>query len=54
MKIDVRQPYKEYCEVTFVDGGTTINTGFIGEQERRDLAAELISAAEDLLYGLDK
>ena len=52
MKISVRT-ITDYKEVTIYDGGTTLCTGFLDEKERRALAAELIEAAEDLMYGLE-
>jgi hypothetical protein len=53
MKLRVRNIIS-YKELTIHDGGTTIVTGPLNEEERRALAAELIDAAQDLLYGLEE
>jgi hypothetical protein len=54
MKFDVRTVGGQYKEVKVSYVGTTIETGLLDEKERRELAAALREAADDLMYGLDE
>lgn len=43
--------FSDMRELRVEDGNTTLVTGFMDREESREMAARLISAAEDLLYG---
>lgn len=42
-----------YQDVSIRDGGNIINLGLQNERERKELAQKFISAAQELLDGLD-
>ena len=48
MEIKVRE-IGEYCEVTIIDGLTTIESGFLGEDEVKVLAGNYLEAFDELM-----
>lgn len=49
MNFSVRWICGKYAELTVEDGNVTLTSSALNEKERKELAAELADAADDLL-----